>query len=78
MDEAYVETDINNQLKCKTYNFTVPSLNLISWILAITILAVIFNYFLTFKVGALKDILPKENYTNSDYYNENDYYKQYQ
>jgi len=67
-----------NQANCTTFNLTVPSLTVISWILGFTVVAVIFNYFLTFKVGDLRKILPTENYTNSDYYNENDYYRQYQ
>lgn len=78
MTISNVEIDTANQSKCTTFNFTVPSLTLIYWLLGITIVAVIFNYFLTFKVGALRNILPTENFTNCDYCNQNNYYEQYQ
>ena len=57
VQDSSIDTEV--KAKCTTFNFTVPSVFWIWVMIIITIAAVIFNYFLTFKVGALTNILPK-------------------
>ena len=68
-------TDNATELKCKTYNFTVPTIWPLWVLLILAVIAIVINYLFLFRVIPGR---PTENYTNSDYYNENNYYKQYQ
>ena len=62
------ESNSETECKCDTSKLV--------WVLFFFVIgAIVVHYFITFKIW---NIAPAENYTNSDYYNENDYYKQYQ
>lgn len=66
MSTAYVEFDKNNELKCTTYNFTVPTVWPLWVLLAIAIIAIVINYFYTFRIIQGR---PTENFINCDYCN---------
>ena len=73
-EQGYSKLDTEVQAKCNTFNFTVPSVFWIWAMIIIAVIAIVVNYLYLFRVIPGR---PTENYTNSDYYNENDYYKQY-
>ncbi len=75
MSTAYVEFDKNNQSKCTTFNFEVPTIWPIWVILVIVIAAIVVHYLITFRIW---NVRPTENFTNCDYCNQNNYYEQYQ
>jgi hypothetical protein len=80
----YINMDTIDKASCTTFNFTVPSIWPLWVILFITVVAVVINYLITFRLWIFEKSKPSENFTNCDYYNENnyynenDYYKQYQ
>ena len=67
--------DTSDQAKFTTFNFTIPTIWPLWVLLILAVIAIVINYLFLFRVIPGR---PTENYTNSDYYNENDYYKQYQ
>jgi len=78
MSSAKIETDTATQLKCTTFNFSVPSSFWIWTILSLAVIAIVINYLITFRIWIFEKLRPTENFTNCDYCNENDYYQQYQ
>ena len=70
--------DTSDKAKFTTFNFTIPTIWPLWVILFITVVAVVINYLITFRLWIFEKSKPSENFTNCDYYNENDYYKQYQ
>jgi hypothetical protein len=74
-DAKYNILDTPDQAKFTTFNFTVPSLFSVWTLLILIIIAIVVNYLITFRIWIFEKIRPSENFTNCDYYNENDYYK---
>ncbi len=71
----YIFSDNQNKATCTTFNFEVPTVWPLYILFVIVIAAIVVHYLITFRIW---DVKPKENFTNCDYCNENDYYRQYQ
>ena len=69
-ENSKLETEV--QSKCTTFNFTVPSVFWIWTMIIIISIVLIINYLITFRIWIFEKSRPTENF-----YNENDYYKQY-